>query len=736
MKLFRRKRNNKGFTLVEVICAVAIMGLISTAIGSAMIITTRNYHRGNADIDVQKEAQATTNLIGNLIVDSVNVTTTTSGATTTVTVDSEGCTYDLVYDAGTDTITYKETLLGGTPISGTLAENVVDFRVSVDAENKNTKVELAMEVNGKKFEATYHTNSRNGQAINVGAADVASIILETDVTLEPNQEYDFPLTVFGMSADEAGLVWGPIEALTSDSEVGSTHFTTTSNTGATIHIDSEAKGDLFFTVQTVATDSSGLPLDTAVVTVRVRSVESVGCTLQLMSGTPGRKDAVYRVYADAIGYNLDKVYGKVFDNDYKDPSYMGFRFEMKDKDSGASYNSLDYLGNIQVFDDVPEPYFEFKLKENMPNNSVIRIYGCSKHAQGIYDGASGYNKTNTPYDTVEGYVELEAQHAVTNSTGLMRGDDYMLFETILVPNDIKMALGGNHDPHWYMRYREQGSTVWSPYYRTVENGSEPKFNTSETKLWEPNKGYEFQIILAVVDETNKKLLWPYDASLLTEPGFQNYYGPTFSAGWDPSETPMIVNQYGGTFDLPKSEMMFVDDPYSTLDNGLGLSSTEPSATVGSAGNGIDLSAYNQNGTPSSGYMNETLISFQVNNLAHLKHGYDAVIWKFNAATGNWDLLTTGEYSQYFNLQISNSQFRINNIKFSNKNDADPSNDLDVTGHYKMGIVVSDVGGVPYQYAATGSNLMGIVFGDLTTGPWPLYNEATGVGFVYFDIIEP
>ncbi len=736
MKLFRRKRNNKGFTLVEVICAVAIMGLVSTAIGSAMIITTRNYNRGNAEIDVQKEAQATTNLIGNLIVDSVNVTTTTSGATTTVTVDSEGCTYDLVYDAGTDTITYKETLLGGTPVSGTLAENVVDFRVSVDAENKNTKVELAMEVDGKKYAATYHTNSRNGQAINVGAADVASIILETDVTLEPNQEYPFPLTVFGMSADEAGLVWGPIEALTGDSEVGSTHFTTTSNTEAIIHIGSEAKGDLFFTVQTSATDDAGLPLDTAVVTVRVRSVESVSCTAQLVSGDPSRKDAVYRVYADAIGYNLDKVYGKAFDNDYKDPSFMGFRFEMEDIDSGVDYNSLDYMGNINVVDDVPDPYIEFKLKENMPNNSVIRIFGCSKHAQGVYDGASGYNKTNTPYDTVEGFAEIKALGPIAPKEGLMRGDDFLEFTTTLDTNAIKQSLGGANDTHWYMRYREKGAVAWSPFYRTTENGVEPKINTAETKLWEANKDYEFQLILAVVDETNKKLLWPYDTSLLTEPGFQNYYGATFSAGWDPSETPMILNQYGNTFDLPKAEMSFVNNPHDTSDDGWGLSSSNASANIGSAGHGVDFSAYNQDGTPSSGYLKEATIYFEVNNLKHDKHAYEAVVWKFNTATNKWDPITEGEYSQYFSLQISNSQYKIYNIKYSNKKDADPTNDLDVTGSYKMGFVATEVVGTPYQYAGPGSNLLSIAYKDLTTGPWELYNETTGVGFVYFDIIEP
>ena len=48
MKLFKKriKGNNKGFSLVELVCAVAIFGVAATAIGSAMVVSAQSYSRG------------------------------------------------------------------------------------------------------------------------------------------------------------------------------------------------------------------------------------------------------------------------------------------------------------------------------------------------------------------------------------------------------------------------------------------------------------------------------------------------------------------------------------------------------------------------------------------------------------------------------------------------------------------------------------------------------------------
>ena len=54
-------------SLVELVCAVAIFGVATTAIGSAMVVSAQSYSRGTYELDVQQEAQITTNLIGNLV---------------------------------------------------------------------------------------------------------------------------------------------------------------------------------------------------------------------------------------------------------------------------------------------------------------------------------------------------------------------------------------------------------------------------------------------------------------------------------------------------------------------------------------------------------------------------------------------------------------------------------------------------------------------------------------------
>ncbi len=56
-KKFRIQKQNSGFSLVELIIAIAILVIVTGAVCSFIIITSRNYANGNNDISVQQEAQ-------------------------------------------------------------------------------------------------------------------------------------------------------------------------------------------------------------------------------------------------------------------------------------------------------------------------------------------------------------------------------------------------------------------------------------------------------------------------------------------------------------------------------------------------------------------------------------------------------------------------------------------------------------------------------------------------------
>ena len=378
MKLFRKKRkNNKGFSLVEVICAVAILGVTSTAIGSAMIVSTQNYQRGNAEVDVQKEAQATTNLVGNLLVDALDVNTSvdaTTGAQIVV-IKQEGKEYKLTYLD--NKITYEEKNMGdGTTVDGCLAENVTNFDLIAATDfsdsDRNVRVDLEVTVGEKAYEASFTNTARNGQGTNVGATQMARINLaESLVVLEPGQTYDFQITVDGMTPDEAGIVWSNPAAYDGSSNVGGSSWTPSSTREKhTLQVGANAEGNLAFTISTADDPSTGSPYDTRQVLVYIRRVNDIQLTDTIKdasghvpSGNNQYKSGVtYRIDAKALGTELQKRLGlNNYDTDYVNPYYIDFTCEMKINEGLTVLNEAErnaYITSVHNVQNTENPYFQ------------------------------------------------------------------------------------------------------------------------------------------------------------------------------------------------------------------------------------------------------------------------------------------------------------------------------------------------------------------------------------------
>ncbi len=113
------KKTNKGFTLVELLMAVAVFSIVMVGIISIMSSSMKAYSKSNLDVDVQEDAQLVANQLEEILTDATSI----SGNLTTG--------YIVRTDSGNYTISYSDNCIKLTDSSDTytLAKNVSEFNI-------------------------------------------------------------------------------------------------------------------------------------------------------------------------------------------------------------------------------------------------------------------------------------------------------------------------------------------------------------------------------------------------------------------------------------------------------------------------------------------------------------------------------------------------------------------------------------------------------------------------------
>lgn len=697
MRLFRRKKNNRGFSLVETVCAVAIIGLTSTAIGSAMIMSTDNYQRGNTEVDVQKEAQLATNLIGNLLVDATDASYTGN----TLTIYGEGIEYEIVYDPATKKLTYKETK-GASVTTGTLAENVTNFKPNLDNwDSMNARIDMAIEKNGRNYEASYNTTARNAASFNVGSAESAFVICETELVLEPGQVYDLPVAIYG-NPDVPGVDLVKAQSSLTGANLGTTSLDDYDD-GITIEVGDDASGMFTFVVETAAKETgTNIALDAKTVTVKIRRATDIDKTLIAPTVPSYSAGTTYQIAATVTADYPDKIIGKEFDDDYKDPRKVAFTVV----DDGTVVENFDYRYTIT------DNQINLTLINDLPQGSKITVNMTAAHAFG-----GNNNKTGHAYDTTvkDSYViENNRSRISPKDSGIKRGDDnFLTFEADYDRAGMVSDFGLDMNNSRYMfRYRrkELGASDNSPYYRFVQGSTQDdKFNAIETWLWYVGYTYEIDVIMVVVDNVGSsqpKLRYPQDESLLAD---LNLTYPGIVKGWTDADlakpnAATQLNEYGGTLEV-----------------GAGMLQYDEGDRIGSE----TTAGFNINRGDSN--RNYRLIKFSGINMkaSHFDgtdYGFD-VYWRTENTTWNH----IDDYSSYFGVQFSNTEFRLKDFK---KSAEGKYFKIVPTVKNKFTKVNSIPNGSHPDYAEkqTGADDMGKTV-------YPVANKDTGQGCIYFYVEE-
>ena len=66
----RMRKNQKGFTIVELLIAIAILSIVIAAVCGFILVGSRSYAAGNSDISVQQEAQLALNQMSDVVIDT------------------------------------------------------------------------------------------------------------------------------------------------------------------------------------------------------------------------------------------------------------------------------------------------------------------------------------------------------------------------------------------------------------------------------------------------------------------------------------------------------------------------------------------------------------------------------------------------------------------------------------------------------------------------------------------
>ncbi len=414
------REDRRGLTLIELVCAVAILAIISATVGGAMVVATNSYRSGTTETALQQEAQFTANAIESLIVDATDTVDYTGGVLTIANVDY---TYEIIYKSAEKKLVYTqyETAAPSNVIAleELIADHVSEFDVdaSAFASARNVQLYITMENEGKSFATAYSITSRNNPDAGTPIEVTARINVETEITLEPNQEYFLRVDVIGPANKNCDYYF----VTEPDHPMAMSYDDTISSEGVLIKVgSSETGGDdglIRFWVETEAKDSSGNPMDKKCVTIHIRRVKGFDFSpFTLRSGTELKENAEYSITATPNGTNLSKVVGAPYDEGvyaYVDPNTLKWSFDF----SGGTGIASDYAEIIDPPGDSSNELI-FRLKQDLPLGAVLKVKATAQHPAGV-------NKTGTSYGSVVGYRELVGiENPMDPQNGMLRrGDD-------------------------------------------------------------------------------------------------------------------------------------------------------------------------------------------------------------------------------------------------------------------------------------------------------------------------
>ena len=588
---FKIQKDSRGLTLVELICAIAILSIITATVGGAMVVATNSYRQGTVESALQQEAQFTANAIESLIID-VTKSVEWNSTTNTMSIKNDDSNFYLItFNEGSHQLMYTQTVNGVMSPAELLADHVSGF--TVDASDfkfsRNVHLTISMENEGSKYTTVYNVTSRNNP--NEGNSSLsmsATINCDKEIVLEPGQEYLLPVTISGTSTE-----FTVVEPKFQQNAPVSSVAVSSAKDGALISIDKgEMNKTLTFTIQTIAKKpDTGAPLDECVVTVYIRRVVNIpepvlvgNVDTSNSGGNPYKAGAEYTITVwntesdvseDDI-YNWKQKVGFITDLDYVNPVQL--KWEIAPEGVG-------YVSMASDWDSRHNRTLKFTLLQDITSTrKVIRVVAL--HPNGTDTGKDGnpyltnkgigdsIPKSPNPYvsSNVENYYTIKVTKK--SDATILRGKTGTLpwtdkdESTGIYPTVEEWVRDQTGDPtlqisemRFYRRYRDSLNDDKTEGYDTgtwLKNQEGGRHGGTEGTKIRPDdfrpvyftRSYKLQVYLAV-QFTNGQF-WPADFA-----SHYNYF-PDKMEGIHPSESIDPSEIYIREYEIPAMTVAFVD----------------------------------------------------------------------------------------------------------------------------------------------------------------------------------
>ena len=158
--MMKLRKNNRGFTLVELIVSTAILSIVAVAASAFMVAGTRTYSSLNYTVRLQYEAQIAMAQLQEYTVDCTNGIAW-DGSTLYIVNGTD--VHLFKFDSGLQTLSYGKTAKAATltePTYNLAAEHITGMDVDLSREGQ-VGITLQMQRNAKTYSATQTIALRN-----------------------------------------------------------------------------------------------------------------------------------------------------------------------------------------------------------------------------------------------------------------------------------------------------------------------------------------------------------------------------------------------------------------------------------------------------------------------------------------------------------------------------------------------------------------------------------------------